>query len=319
MVEMEFYRGDKKYFYETDLRDDEVAGHKVRMTCYHSVIANNWDSEYILMIQDAERAISRDICGFRLDDGNPCTRVPLKIDEEPYPDEIGRCMIHRPSQRKDKQPTDIAVAESTTAVATRPPVAITKVTKKILSIANEQFMNCSVCNKRDTCDQFGDNQNKCIIEQEVFNEMISDIVNEFSLDNIVDQLHAYTIVDTMLKIIRSSEFESSQGILQSISTGNAGYGMNLKKLLYQGISKLAVDRKTRIMHKQVDGSIKAYEGTLAEALSSIDVDTVELSTAKLHIKKYDEDEDDKEFRDIPLGLGGKVIKDDIRLNDDFDE
>lgn len=324
MVEMEFFRGEKKYYYETDIRDDEIAGHPMRMTCYHSVISNNWDTEHVLMIQDAERIIGREICGFKLDDGKPCTRVPLRIDEEPYPDEIGRCIIHRPSQKKKEiPPTDISSTENTIVTSTKstkskPPIAMTKVTKKILSIADEQFMNCSVCIKRSECKQFGENDNKCIIEKTIFNEMLSDIVNEFSLNNIVDQLHAYTIVDTMLKIIRTGEFESNQGILQSISTGNAGYGMTLKKLLYQGLSKLAVDRKTRIIYQQRDGNTSAYKGSLAEALSQIDINSVEVSTAKIQVKKTEENDDDDEFREVPLGLGGKVIMDDIRFDDSPD-
>ena len=315
MGEMEFHRGDKKHYYNTELRDDEVAGHQVRMTCYHSVISNNWDTEHILSIQDAERTIGREICGHRLDNGNPCTRVPLKIDEEPYPDEIGRCIVHRPSQTKATK-TELVIAESNVPAPKKVP--ITKVTKKILSIADEQFMNCNVCIKRDGCSKMGDNNNKCIIEKSIFSEMLDEIVIEFSLDNIVDQLHAYTVVDTMLKIIRTNEYESNQGLIQSITTGNSTYSMNLKKLLYMGMSKLAVDRKSRIMHKQDDGRMKAFDGSLAEALSGIDVESVEVSTAKINVKRLEDDDDDNEFREIPLGLGGKVIEDDIRLDDEFD-
>jgi len=318
MVEMEFYRGEHKYYYETNIRNDKIAGHQVRMTCYHSVISNTWDDSFILLVQEIERSIGREICGNQLDDGTPCNRVPLRIDEEPYPNEIGRCIRHRPSQQK-KEPMTIELSKKTTDITEKKPsIVMTKVTKKILSIADEQFMECNVCLKRTTCEQFGENNNKCIIEKNIFLEMLTDIVNEFSLDNIIDQLHAFTIVDTMLKIIRTNEFEGTQGILQSISTGNAGYSMNLKKLLYQGLSKLAVDRKTRIMHKDSSGKVSAFEGTLAEALSSIDISSVELSTAKIQTKKYENDEDDNEFHEIPLGLGGKVIQDDIRLNDEFD-
>ncbi len=151
MVEMEFYRGEHKYYYETEIRNDTVAGHPVRMTCYHTVISSNWDTSYVLMVQDSERIIGREICGSRLDDGNPCTRIPLQIDEEPYPTEIGRCILHRPSQHKQSQQADITVSKNVTEVTPKLPVAMTKMTKKIMSIADEQFMNCSVCHKRDVC------------------------------------------------------------------------------------------------------------------------------------------------------------------------
>jgi len=321
---IKFYKNGYEYLYDTRLHDDEVAGHKVKMTSFYTVIDPNWSVEYILDVQEAERQVGRAICGAPKKDGTPCRMIPITLDEEPYPEEIGRCHLHRPSMaREDVEYADdeaIGPDATTTAVVrseSRAPAIAdtgvnlpdTPVVKTIQGIAEEHYMRCQACVHRKTCELAGQNNGRCIKEKRIFEDMLMLMINENQLETVSDIVTAYTIVDTMLKLIRSSSYEASYGQIESISSGNAHYNIKLKQLLYQGLKSLGIDRRTRISIRRHDGSVERFEGSIAKALSNVDIKEVEMKTARLKVEKK------KVMSSVgrtgpPIGLDGRVIEDD---------
>lgn len=302
MAKMEYMRDGEKYEYDTEIRDDHVVGHPVRMTSYHSVIDPTWSVNYILDVQEAEREAGREICGAPKNDGFPCKKYPITNDEELFPNEIGRCELHRSSMNRD---TDLIVSEA--AIIERMPTRIGSPTaRRIMNIADNLFLGCGNCNIRERCSRVGENNGRCIIEKEMFESMLSELNTEGVLETFADQAIAISTADTLIKMIRTSIHEAHYGLTESLARGTAQYNTKLKELLYKGLKLLGVDRKTRITVKHKNGRIQTFGGSIAKALSGVDIKEIEVAAARYKVEKRE-----RKRTGPPVGIDGKVIKDDV--------
>lgn len=299
---MEYMRDGEKYEYDTEIRNDHVVGHPVRMTSYHSVIDPTWSMDYILDVQEAEREAGREICGAPKNNGLPCKKYPITNDEELFPNEIGRCKIHRPSMNRD---TDLVISEA--ATIERVPTRIGSPTaRRIMNIADNIFLGCGNCNIRERCNRVGENDGRCIIEKEMFESMLSELNTEGVLETFADQAIAISAADTLIKMIRTSIHEAHYGLTESLARGTAQYNTKLKELFYKGLKLLGVDRKTRITVKHKDGRVQAFGGSIAKALSSVSVKEIQIASARYKVNKRE-----PKRTGPPVGIDGKVIKDDV--------
>lgn len=307
--EIEYYRDGEQYFYDPRIKDNTVAGQPVKMTSFFSVVDPRWSVEHILAVQQAERESGRSICGAEKKDLEPCKQRPLCMDDEPYPDEIGRCWRHRPSMKK----TDMVVEEETSGkVLTKEQTMAlsTPLARQMMEIASgEFFMKCRVCINFSTCEDT--NPDSCVKEKRIFEVMLAEMITTYdNMDTITDYITSFSIADTMIKIIRTSTYEAQYGILEAINSGTAQYSLALKKLLNGTIKQLGLDRKTRITIRRASGNIEQFQGSIAKALSSVVVDKVEVKTAKIKMKRKEASSTFRGRRGPRIGIDGEEIKDD---------
>lgn len=304
---IEYWHDGEKYRYNTTIRDDTVAGHPVKMTSFHTVVDPTWSISYILDVQEAERRTCREICGTPKKNGTPCCKYPLSPDEDPYPSEVGRCELHRPSMQVE---TSLSTTSERNIVTSKPSLPDTPGMKMVLDVADHFYMRCGNCIHRNNCEDRGENNAPCVQEKLIFESILGELVRENNLDSMSDQLTALSVADTMLKIIRTSSYETRYGIIESINTGTAQQNINLNKLLFQGLKLLGVDRRTRITVRRGSGAVDDVGGSIAKALSHVNITEIEVKEARM---KIDSRQRSEEIVDIgpPIGLDGKVIKDDI--------
>jgi hypothetical protein len=308
---IEYYdsKGDK-YQYDTTIRDDTEAGHPVKMTSFHTVIDPRWGLDYVYLVQETERETGHEICGAETKDNVPCRAYPLKLEEELYSSEIGRCKHHRPSMNEMTDLVEVAISESR-IVPVKSGALTSPLARSLMEIAvNEFFMVCEACVSREYCDEAGENNGRCIKEKRLFESLLVEMINSYDLDSIADYFTSISVVDTMIKIIRTSAYEAQYGIVQSLESNTANYNMHLKKLLNSTLKTLGVDRKTRISIKRSGGKIEAFEGSIAKALSSVKIDKVEMKTATVKMSQKRVIEDIGGRTGPPVGMHGQVIKDD---------
>lgn len=302
MAKMEYMRDGERYEYDPEIRDDDVVGHPVRMTSYHSVVDPTWSLDYILDVQEAEREAGREICGAPKNNGFPCKKYPITNDEEPFPNEIGRCELHRPSMNRN---TDLMVSEA--SIIERVPTHIVSPTaRRIMNIADNIFLGCGNCNIRERCNRVGENNGRCIIEKEMFESMLSELNTEGVLETFADQAIAISTADTLIKMIRTSIHEAHYGLTESLARGTAQYNTKLKELLYKGLKLLGVDRRTRITVKHRNGRVQVFGGSIAKALSGVDIKEIQIASARYKVKKRE-----PKRTGPPIGIDGEVIKDDV--------
>ena len=146
---MVYTRDGEQYEYDTEVRNDEVAGHPVRMTSYHTVVDSKWSVNYILDVQEAEREAGHEICGAEKKNGFPCAKYPLRPDEELYPSEIGRCEIHRPSMVITSEM--VVSGDASLDAIMVPPPSLSPTARMIMNIADNLYLGCGNCNKRKMC------------------------------------------------------------------------------------------------------------------------------------------------------------------------
>jgi hypothetical protein len=175
---------------------------------------------------------------------------------------------------------------------------------------NEFFLSCQACINRVNCDEAGENNSKCVKEQRMFELLLVEMIETYDLDSIADYFTSVSLVDTMIKIIRTSSYEGQYGIIESINSGTAQYNIHLKKLLNSTLKLLGVDRKTRISVRHSSGKVEQFEGSLAKALSSAKIDQVEMKTATVKMSKEEAIEAIGGRTGPPIGIRGEVIKDD---------
>ncbi|MBD3405088.1 MAG: hypothetical protein GF411_02995 [Candidatus Lokiarchaeota archaeon] len=301
------------YHYDTRIRDDSVAGHPVKMTSFHSVVDPHWSTSYLLLVQQAEREARHEICGAETQKGSPCKQYPLKLEDEPYPDEIGRCSRHRPSMKKEEPssppPTSIALSPSRS-----PPPAPTdsRLADTLMDIADEHFfLRCQACINRVQCDERGGANDICMKEKRLFQQLLVEMIETYDLEDVADYFTSVSVVDTMIKIIRTSAYEGQYGIIESINSGNAQYNIHLKKLLNSTLKLLGVDRKTRISVRHKSGKVEMFSGSIAKALASAKITDAEVIDATKQMEKDIKMEEPKGTRKGPaVGIHGKIIKDD---------
>jgi len=306
--EIEYYRDGEKYFYDPNLHDSKVGDHHVKKTSFYSVVDPHWSVVYLLDVQAAEREVGHAICGAPTADGTPCKQYPLRLDDETIPEEIGRCRRHRPSLGGgDEEEIDTA----TSVIPVPNKIIGSPLATSLMNIADDQFfMSCHACIHRAECDEVGKNNNKCIKEKRLFTSLLTEMMDSYDMDSIADYFTSVSLVDTMIKIIRTSSFEGQYGIIESISSGTAQYNIHLKKLLNSTLKLLGVDRKTRITIKHSSGKIEQFGSSLAKALSSANIEEVEVKSATLKMKKKEQIEKIGVRTGPPIGIKGEVIKDD---------
>jgi len=295
------------YRYDTNIRDDSVAGHPVQMTSFHSVIDSRWSTNYILLVQQAEREVGHEICGAKTSDDSPCKAYPMKLEDEPYPDEIGRCNHHRQSMNISTDVMETATSEkSLPATFNLSPIA-----KSLIDIAhNEFFQSCGSCINRVKCEEAGTNNSKCVKEQRLFEGLLNELMQEYDLDSIADSFTSVSLVDTMIKMIRTSSYEGQYGLIEAINSGTAKYNLELKKMLNSTLKMLGMDRKTRITVRHATGKVESFDTSLAKALSSVKVDEVELRSATMKVSKQEASEPVIGRTGPPIDIYGNEIKDD---------
>lgn len=309
---IEHYGSDgEKYRYDTTIRDDTLAGHPVKMTSYHSVIDTRWSIPYILQVQEAEREVGHEICGAQTKDESPCKAYPMRLEEELYPEEVGRCKHHRQSLNEPVTEVIEAVSSEKALTPTQKRTLSSPLAQSLMELATDQFfMHCDSCISKHGCDEAGENNSLCIKEKRMFEILLTEMIETYDLDSIADYFTSVSVVDTMIKIIRTSAYEGQYGLIQALDSNVAQHNLQLKKLLNSTLKTLGVDRKTKITVRHKGGRVEEFAGSIAKALSTADIDEVEMKTATVKIAK-------KEFADEievrsgpPVGFDGKEIKDD---------
>ncbi len=105
------------------------------------------------------------------------------------------------------------------------------------------FMLCDRCALNDACERFRPGET-CAVEKEALRRLVSDLMNEYGLDSVVDRVLAERAAMTLIKIARVEAYEAAAGV--SDSTAVLGhYVERLDKLLLRILDALAVTRERR--------------------------------------------------------------------------
>lgn len=319
MTEFVYYRDGQRYIYDTDIRDDKVDGHPVKMTSFHTVVDQHWSLSHLAIVQAAEREVGHEICGAKTINDNACKKYPHHIDGEPYPSEIGRCEIHRASMTKTD--SEVEIIDDTTELIDVGNSALsllnnnrsmreTPTSRMLMNIAEDMYMRCDNCMIRSQCPKVDENNGVCVIERERFSMLLKEMILEENLTSISDQITAISVIDTVIKMIRTTVHENRFGISEALAQGTAQYNAKLKELLYKGLKTLAIDRKTKISIRRKGGQSEDWDGSIAQALSNASVEEIELKSARM---KLDLKHAQEPLPVSPKGIHGEVIKDDVPI------
>jgi hypothetical protein len=264
-----------------NLKKWEMGGYEVDVTPGWTVIAQHWSVPYIHEIIKIERELDHPICGYPTKSGTPCRCFPAEIEGESIED-VGRCKTHK-QKNIPKPPQPAFVSHSEVIEDKERWLAASPVFQSLRGYAQDMWSNCNACELRDVCDKFNAG-NSCSIEQDLFEDVVGGLVIDNRLETTIDQMMAFDITMKFVNMIKTFLYEKKYGMIRSLQDGITGLRMRLSTQIMQLASKLAIDRKTRLVIKQ-DGISTLANKDLSQILSNMeDIVSVKSVTATEIIK-----------------------------------
>jgi hypothetical protein len=243
-----------------------MGGYQVDVTPGWSVIPTHWTVPYIHEIIAAEREQDHPICGYPTKNGNPCNNYPAEIEGESIED-VGRCKTHKQSSLP-KHEMPVTTTHKELIENKEQWLAASPIFQALSSRAQDLWSNCNPCDFRDQCNRFKAD-GSCVIEEEMFNDIVGGIVIENKLDNTIDQMMAFDISMKFVQMIKTFLYEKKYGMKISLQDGITRLRLSLSTQIMQLSGKLAIDRKSRLMINQ-DGKSRLSTSDLSQLLSNMD-------------------------------------------------
>jgi hypothetical protein len=109
---------------------------------------------------------------------------------------------------------------------------------------SRSFMVCDRCISNAKCERFKPGS-RCVLEQEMFTEIVKRLVEDFDLDNVADDILVERAAMYLIKILRAEGYEAEVGI----SEDSPNWGAHIAKLdssLRSLFKDLAINRSKRL-------------------------------------------------------------------------
>jgi len=111
------------------------------------------------------------------------------------------------------------------------------------------FMLCDRCISNTDCEHFTP-KSQCLLERQAFEKVVSDLAEEFDLDNVADKILVERAAMYLIRITRAEAYEASVGVTEKSALWGA-YISRLDNVLRGLLNDLAMTRGKR---KQLEKS-----------------------------------------------------------------
>lgn len=243
-----------------------MGGYEVNVTPGWSVIPTHWTVPHIHEIIAAEVEQDHPICGHPTKNGDPCKKYPSEIEGESIED-VGRCKAHKQSSLP-KPNLPVTTTHAELVKDKEQWLAASPIFQALSSRAQDLWSNCNPCDFRGQCDRF-EEDGSCVIEKEMFDDVVGGIVMENRLDTTIDQIMAFDISMKFVQMIKTFLYEKKYGMTRSLQDGITRLRLSLSTQIMQLSGKLAIDRKSRLVIKQ-NGKSRLASSDLSQLLSNMD-------------------------------------------------
>jgi hypothetical protein len=115
------------------------------------------------------------------------------------------------------------------------------------------FMHCDRCISNAKCNRFVPG-NQCVLEQETFDRIVSEITDEYDLDDVADKIYIERGAMYLIRIMRAEAYEAAVGMNEKTVYWDTYIG-RLDNMLRGLFSDLAINRAKRLKNDQVNGML----------------------------------------------------------------
>lgn len=105
------------------------------------------------------------------------------------------------------------------------------------------FMLCDRCVSNANCEHFTP-KSQCLLERQAFEKVVSDLVEEFDLDNVADEILVERAAMYLIRIARAEAYEASVGLTEKSALWGSYIG-RLDNILRGLLNDLAMTRGKR--------------------------------------------------------------------------
>ncbi len=109
------------------------------------------------------------------------------------------------------------------------------------------FMLCDRCVLNTRCERFRP-ESECLREKEAYDQLISDLIEQYGLQGLADQIYVWRAAMYLIRIARAETYESTVGVTEKSALWGA-YISRLDNTLRGLLNDLAV---TRLKRKQLE-------------------------------------------------------------------
>jgi len=288
---------------EWEVTDSEGNKIKVLMTDHWTVVPLSWSASWLVDVWAAEKEVSHAICGYPTSSNTPCKNHPINESNITNVTMVGKCGLHAGPITKE-EPEEMQVKEIVPVVDAGLPAV--PAFKTFSDIAMQIYTRCPNCEFRFKCKENGENDGVCIKQQELFTELMGDVVSRYSLYDSVDQMLAFNMITSFIDIIKTHMYETHHGTESAMKEGMLALRLQLNRLIQQNMRTLGVDRKFRIVIKKGKDR-EVSDRTLAELMADKSVGEVQSATQTTTVTSFKKVPKPKEHAFIDVD--GKAIVD----------
>jgi len=292
---------------EWEVTDADGNVHKVLMTDHWTVVPLHWSASWLLDVWKAEREVGHAICGWPTLNHKPCKNYPIADEAIANVTMVGKCGLHanppvvvEPKEMQVKEIHGEMIPVDEAGLPTVPSF------KAFSDIAMNIYTRCANCEYRFRCDKEGQNDGICIKQHTLFNELMGDVVRQYSLTEAVDQMIAFNMISSFIDIIKTHLYESHHGTESAMKEGMFGLRLQLNRLIQQNMRTLGVDRKFRIVIRRGNDR-QLSDRTLAELMADKSVGEIHSATQTTTVTSYKKVPEPKKHSFIDID--GKPIVD----------
>ena len=119
------------------------------------------------------------------------------------------------------------------------------------------FMLCDRCVSNAKCEQFKPG-NHCVLEQETFDKAVTEMIDEYNLDNVADRILAERAAMYLIRIIRAESYEAAVGQNEQTAYWDTYIG-RLDSMMRALFNDLAISRGKRLKLEKGDGLLVSLD------------------------------------------------------------
>ena len=118
---------------------------------------------------------------------------------------------------------------------------------------SSKFMLCDRCGSNAKCERFTPG-NRCVLEQEAFDKIVSELVEEYDLDGVVDKISVERAAMYLIRINRAEAYEATVGTNEKSAYWGTYIG-RMDSVLRGLFNDLAISRGKRMQLEKGDAML----------------------------------------------------------------
>jgi hypothetical protein len=119
------------------------------------------------------------------------------------------------------------------------------------------FMRCDRCTSNAKCERFVPGES-CVLEQEAFDKIVCELVEEYNLDGVADRILAGRSAMYLIHIMRAEAYEAAVGLNEKTAYWDAYIG-RMDSMLRGLFNDLAISRAKRMKLEKGDGMLVSLD------------------------------------------------------------